>query len=380
MDNQYVNLYKGKFGIERETLRTDRNGALAQTPHPFGLDQHISRDFCENQIELITPVCASIDEALEALGRLHDRTVETLSKNGERLWLYSNPPHIESEDDIPIAVFEGALSAKRDYRAALELRYGKRIMLLSGIHFNFSFAEELLDEMSGGRADREFTDALYLRLYKQLMSYSWLLVLLTSASMYYDKSFDIDGGEGVVKSPYSSVRNSERGYFNPFIPVLDHRSIDSFCSSIDIYIQKGLLFSASELYLPIRLKPKGENSLEALRKNGVDHIELRMFDLDPKKRLGIDGADLKFAHLLMLYLITLPDFEFTEELQKEAIKTHQMAALAKPDERLAGRAESVLSLMKSHFSDNEQAKDIIEYERKKLYLACDERYENYYRR
>lgn len=35
--------FSGKFGIERETLRTDSHGRLAQTPHPFGNDKHISR-------------------------------------------------------------------------------------------------------------------------------------------------------------------------------------------------------------------------------------------------------------------------------------------------------------------------------------------------
>ena len=45
-------LFEGKFGIERETLRVNSFGRLAQTPHPFGNDPHITRDFCENQIEL----------------------------------------------------------------------------------------------------------------------------------------------------------------------------------------------------------------------------------------------------------------------------------------------------------------------------------------
>ena len=39
--------FSGKFGIERETLRIDSHGRLAQTPHPFGNDEHITRDFCE---------------------------------------------------------------------------------------------------------------------------------------------------------------------------------------------------------------------------------------------------------------------------------------------------------------------------------------------
>ena len=72
--------YKGSFGIERETLRVDRNGRLAQTKHPF-TDKAITRDFCENQIELVTPVSDSIKGALSQLERL-DRTVrETLAEN-----------------------------------------------------------------------------------------------------------------------------------------------------------------------------------------------------------------------------------------------------------------------------------------------------------
>ena len=57
--------YKGCFGIERETLRVDSNGRLAQTPHPFGDDESLTRDFCENQTEIVTPVCSSIDEAVK---------------------------------------------------------------------------------------------------------------------------------------------------------------------------------------------------------------------------------------------------------------------------------------------------------------------------
>lgn len=373
-------LFTGNFGLERETLRVDKNGALAQTPHPFGQNEHITRDFCENQVELITPVCSSIDESLSELKKLDSQANETLSKLGERLWLYSNPPHIESEDDIPIAVFTGAQSAKSDYRLALQMRYGKRLMLLSGIHFNFSFSSEFLDELSGGKADRAFTDALYLRLYKQLMRHSFLLVLLTAASAYYDKSFDKDRERGTVLSKYSSIRNSESGYFNPFVPILDHTDIVSFCESIDKYIKKSMLFSASELYLPIRMKPKGENSLASLKENGIDHIELRMFDVNPKEPLGVDKNALNFAYLLIMYLITLPDFEFTEGMQKQAIADHQRAALLDTDVMLLRRAEKIISDMAEYFSDNAAAIEIINNAKSKLHENTEERFENYYRR
>lgn len=105
--------YSGKFGIERETLRVDSQGRLARTAHPFGDDEHITRDFCENQIELVTPVAGSIREALGYLAELDERARKKLAENRESIWLYSNPPHFDSEDEIPIADFTGDLSSKR---------------------------------------------------------------------------------------------------------------------------------------------------------------------------------------------------------------------------------------------------------------------------
>ena len=364
MSNYY---YSGKFGIERETLRVDSHGRLAQTPHPFGNDENITRDFCENQIELVTPVCHSVEEAVEALAELDKTAREELEKNGENIWLYSNPPHFDSEEDIPIADFTGDHSSKRAYREVLQQKYGKKLMLFSGIHFNFSFAEEFIRELNTENENfHSFRDELYLRLYKQLMTHSWLLVLLTAASPYYDASLDKDGKSGIIMSEYSSLRNSKRGYWNKFLPILDHRSLKTFTGSIKKHIVTGSLYSASELYLPIRLKPKGVNTLENLAANGVDHIELRMFDLDPSTPLGIDSRNLEFAHLLMLYLLSLPDFDFTPELQEKAVGEHKNAALLEPDTKLLERGLEVIEEMESHFSDNENALEIIAFEKEKI--------------
>ncbi|MBR5683785.1 MAG: glutathione synthase [Ruminococcus sp.] len=359
--------YSGKFGIERETLRVDGQGRLAQTPHPFGNDEHITRDFCENQVELVTPVCHSVDEAVEALAELDRMARKELAKNGESIWLYSNPPHFDSEDEIPIADFTGDHSSKRAYREVLEQKYGKKLMLFSGIHFNFSFAEEYIRELNTNNEDfHTFRDELYLRLYKQLMVHSWLLVLLTAASPYYDASLDKDGKSGIIMSGYSSLRNSKRGYWNKFLPILDHRSLKTFTGSIKKHIVTGSLYSASELYLPIRLKPKGVNTLENLASKGVDHIELRMFDLNPSASLGIDSRDLEFAHLLILYLLPQADFDFTPELQEKAVRDHKNAALLEPDTKLLERGLEVIEEMEKHFSDNEKALEIIAYEKEKI--------------
>lgn len=359
--------YSGNFGIERETLRIDSHGRLALTPHPFGNDEHITRDFCENQVELVTPVAKSIDEALGYLEDLDEKTRKALADIGESIWLYSNPPHFENEDDIPIADFTGDHSSKRAYREVLQQKYGKKLMLFSGIHFNFSFTDELLNELNTDNKDfQTFKNELYLRLYKQLMVHSYLLVLLTASSPYYDASLDKDGKSGIIMSEYSSLRNSVRGYWNKFLPILDHRNLKTFTGSIKKHIVTGSLYSASELYLPVRLKPKGVNTLESLAENGVDHIELRMFDLNPSAPLGIDGRDLEFAHLLILYLLSRPDFDFTPELQEKAVKAHKNAALLNPEAELLERAESVIEEMEKYFGDNEKAAEIISFEKEKI--------------
>lgn len=79
-------------------------------------------------------------------------------------------------------------------------------------------------------------------------------------------------------------------------------------NSIEKYVKNGLLKAPSELYYPIRLKPAGENNLISLRKNGINHIELRMFDLNPLTGAGIDARDVKFAQLLMVWLATMPSW------------------------------------------------------------------------
>lgn len=368
-------IFEGRFGLERETLRVDENGRLAQTLHPFD-DGHLSRDFCENQLEIITPVCESIEEMLDSLRSLDCKARNILSEMNESVWLYSNPPHIDSEEEIPVALFEGNLSAKHDYRLNLERRYGKRLMLYSGIHFNFSFSEKFLQKLYENEHQTvsyiEFKNSLYLRLFKQINRYSWLPVLLTAASPVYDLSFDGDFKNGIGFDGYASMRNGERGYWNQFVPELDYSSLSAYTESIRRYVEKGVLFSAKELYLPVRLKPKGENSLEALLQNGVDHIELRMFDLNPLEPLGISQKDLEFTHILLIYLLSLDDFDFSLNLQKEAIKNHKSAALYKLDKvtvdgvSIKEAANRILDDMGSFFAEDNAVLNIIDYEREKF--------------
>ncbi len=73
-------LKNGTYGIEMESLRVNENGSIAQTKHPFAPGGMISRDFCESQIEIVTPPCQSIDKLYDLLSALRAKVRAELCK------------------------------------------------------------------------------------------------------------------------------------------------------------------------------------------------------------------------------------------------------------------------------------------------------------
>ncbi len=203
-------------------------------------------------------------------------TLLHLKTGKELMWPFSNPPYVLGEKDIPIASYEGVLRGKELYREYLAGKYGKRKMLFSGIHFNFSFSEKILEE--GYRNStfvslQEYKNQIYLELAKKVTKCSWLIVYLTAASPVMDGSFfhDEDLGKVVLKN-LASPRCSKIGYWNDFDPLLDYENLQSYVKSIESYVAQGQLKEAAELYYPVRLKPKGENTLERLKNYAEDGI------------------------------------------------------------------------------------------------------------
>ena len=325
-NNSYINrlAQTAEFGIERESLRVTSDGKLAQTKHPFVGDPHIDRDFCENQVEMIGDVFNDPADLIRQLGGLLNEIDDELVKSNELLWTFSNPPKFDSEDEIPVARFHGAQRGKSEYRYYLAEKYGKTKMLFSGIHLNISFTESLLQaafQESGAEIYTTFKNDFYLRLAKRLTQYAWLAVYLTAASPVADASL------GIKSNVYSSIRCSEHGYWNRFTPILDYSSLKKYIRSIARYIVNGDLKAASELYYPVRVKPRGVNSLETLLHNGVNHLELRVLDVNPLTRTGIFSEDIRFIHLLLLWLSSLPEFDFDEEKQIQSIADVKAAAV-----------------------------------------------------
>ena len=366
LNNSYINrlAQTAEFGIERESLRVTADGKLAQTEHPFVGNPHIDRDFCENQVEMIGDVFNTPEALNRQLGELLDKVDAELIKNNELLWAFSNPPRFGSENEIPVARFHGSLRGKSEYRHYLAQKYGKKKMLFSGIHLNLSFTDKLLKTafIYGNHSDfAEFKNSFYLRLAKRLTQFAWLAVYLTAASPVADASL---GSESNV---YSSIRCSEHGYWNDFTPILDYSDIKSYIRSIARYVVSGRLKGASELYYPVRIKPRGENSLEALLEKGVNHLELRVLDVNPLTRTGIFSEDIRFIHLLLLWFCGLPDFDFGEEKQIKAISDVKSAAVfgdAEIRQRAKETLEEIKRFTKQYFP---KYLNIVEYQLNKLH-------------
>ena len=323
-------LFKGGFGLERESLRVTQDGFLALTPNPFVDNPHIVRDFGESQVEINTPVVDSAQAAIQSL-REYDAVVQReLAQRGELLWPFSNPPHIRSAADIAIAQYEGDEASKTAYREYLSDRYGRYKMTFSGIHFNYSFASDLLQasfEASGQDDFTAYKDNLYLTLAKRAVAYGWLIVSITAASPLMDRSF-AEKGElgGELFMGYSSVRCGEQGYWNFFTPTLNYSSVQAYADSIQRYVDKGFIKYPSELYYPIRIKPRGAYSLDGLRAGDVSHIELRMFDLNPLRQEGLAYEDVFFAQLFLIWLASTPDQPFDQKDQIQAVQNFKNAA------------------------------------------------------
>lgn len=332
-----AHLLEGGFGLEKESLRIDGGGFLAHTSADFADDVHIVRDFSENQVEVNTPVCATPAEAIQSLEHYNGLVQRAIANLPERelLWPFSNPPYILNEKDIPIAQYFGDDASKTEYREYLSDRYGRYKMAFSGIHLNYSFGEALL------RADYElaraespdapaifeaYRDQFYVRLAENCVAYSWILTAVMAASPVCDSSF-VEKGRigGDLFQGLATVRCSELGYWNFFAPILDYTSAAAYADSIQSYIDSGMIRYPSELYYPIRLKNFGPYSLEGL-KEGISHIELRMVDLNPLVRSGIDERDVLFSQLFLVWAAAQAPANLTVKDQVQAVQNFKNAA------------------------------------------------------
>ncbi len=328
-ENLYSYLMSCNFGLERENARVDKNGTLAFTPHPaaFGdrlKNYNIKTDFSESQIELATDVCSTLEETYDFLGKLHEKVYNTIAENDEYLWMQSAPPRLPKGQEIPIAKMGNFEEEK--FRKVLAEKYGKKKQLISGIHYNFSFNEELIKKLytilSEGEDFKSFKNRIYLKICRNFIKYRWLLIYLTGASPVFHSSFIaeyVKRGKSLDKESFYfqnmiSLRNSEYGYKNREDFYVSYDSVEQYLTDIEALVKRGELQDICEFYSPVRIKTGNNDALvNELLEDGIRYIEIRILDINPLERLGISKEVLYLVHLFILYMLFLEDSDLDKK-------------------------------------------------------------------
>ena len=336
----------GLRGIERETLRVDRSGHLAATPHPVAMGSalthpQITTDYAEALLEFITPAEKDIATTIEKLDGIHRYAYSKL--DDELLWSQSMPCQLPGEEDIEIAWYGSSNlgTLKHVYRRGLALRYGKAMQCIAGIHYNYSLDERLWrvlaeNEPSEKRLSKKgYQSEAYLATIRNFRRYSWLLMYLFGASPVLSTGF-LRGRPHKLETlsadtlylPYAtSLRMSDLGYQNDAQSGLSphENCLDSYVAALTravnqpyapyaelgtkrddewIQLSTNVLQIENEYYSTIRPKrviQTGERPIQALCARGVQYIEVRCMDVDPFEPVGISLETGRFLDAFLLF-------------------------------------------------------------------------------
>jgi glutamate--cysteine ligase len=377
-------LLKGKWGIEKESLRVKEDGSLAMTPHPAvfrdkGFYPNVITDFSESQLEIITPPSDSIEKMYFFLEALNTKVVQAISD--ELLWPQSMPGPLPAEAAIPIARFDNSEKGrlKEIYRSGLALRYGKKVQMISGIHYNFSFHDvfwtAMMDALHVSSDRQAFINDASCALVRNVLRYRWLLIYLFGASPVADETYHtkvapavndkdcfktLDSGFEFCTRNATSLRMSRFGYENAMNSRLlvsynslgdyirdirtilstkndDYAKLGIFKNGKQIQLNDNQLQLENEFYSPVRFKQipgDNETQLDALEKRGVKYLEIRAFDINPFEKNGISLEQLCFTHVFILFCLFEQSPLFTgDEFDLMNLNAHKMS--------LMGRIEGV---------------------------------------
>ncbi|MBS0448899.1 MAG: glutamate--cysteine ligase [Proteobacteria bacterium] len=319
-------------GIEKESLRALKNGSLALTPHPAALGSplthpHVTTDFSESQLELVTGAHASVEACLAELTEIHAAVYRVLAKDGDELmWVSSMPCGLPTDETIPTGRYGSSNvgRAKSVYRTGLGYRYGRRMQTISGIHYNWSLP---------GLDNQE-----YFGLIRNFRRQSFVLLTLFGASPAVCSSF-VAGRPHELQtlSPHTlymphgtSLRMGRLGYQSDAQASLSvsYNSLEGYGASLQDALTRPyppyeaigiinpggdynqlattLLQIENEFYGTIRPKRvihPGERPLHALRERGVEYVEVRCMDLDPFETVGINAATGRFLDVFLLHCL-----------------------------------------------------------------------------
>ena len=344
-------------GLEKESLRVRPDGMLALTPHPAALGSalthpHITTDFCESQIELVTRAHPTPEAVLRELQLLHQYTYRVLAQQGdEMLWVSSMPCGLPPDETIPIARYGSSNvgRAKSVYRMGLSHRYGRRMQTISGIHYNWS--------LPGVGSEQYFALIRNFRRHAFLLLYLFGASPAVCSSFVAGRSHELQSLDGpTLHMPFgTSLRMGRLGYQSDAQALLavSYNSLEGYAASLHDALTRPypayeavgirnpggdynqlattLLQIENEFYGTIRPKRTifpGERPLHALRGRGVEYVEVRLMDLDPFEPLGITASTMRFLDVFLLHCLLSPS---------PPDSPAEIAALARNQHRTAAR-------------------------------------------
>ncbi len=339
-------------GIEKEGLRVQPDGTLASDPHPRALGSalthpHITTDFSESQLELVTGVHAGIGACLQELTQVHREVLQAIGP--QRMWASSMPGLLPPDGAIPIGYYgtSNVGQAKRVYRNGLVHRYGARMQTISGIHYNWS--------IGGATTEDHFA------LIRNFRRHVFVLLMLFGASPAVTKGFvaGLDHGlqplgDDTLHLPHAtSLRMGSLGYQSDAQSALcvSYNHLEGYARSLHgalvgshppyealgiqapdgSYRQLGtsLLQIENEFYSPIRPKrvtKPGERPLHALRERGVEYVEVRCMDLQPELTVGIDEHTMRVLDVFLLWAMTSESPPDSPEEIRELVANQRLVA------------------------------------------------------
>jgi glutamate--cysteine ligase len=359
----------GRKGVEKESLRVTPDGQIVQTPHPRDLgaaltNEHITTDFSESLIELVTPPFGETWELLQYLCDIHQFVYRHLGD--ELLWATSMPAAVESDARIPLAQFgkSNVGRMKTVYRHGLGVRYGRIMQAISGVHFNYSFSTALWDVLEHinqstlGRQD--FVSEQYFALLRNYRRYGWLVLYLFGTSPAVSKSFfagrdtelqSLD--RDTVYEPYgTSLRMSDIGYRNK-----NQATVSVSVNSLSEYVRDlsraistpyppyeklgvkvdgeyrqlnaNILQLENEYYSyirPKRIARSGERPTKALQRAGVEYVEVRALDVSAFDPVGVNQNKLRFLEAFLALCVLRDSAPISRGEQEDLDANHLKVA------------------------------------------------------
>ena len=333
--------FRGRLiGVEKESLRIDKDGYIATTPHPKELGSalthdSITTDFSEALLEFITPPQSDGKSVIQCLADMHRYCYAHL--DDEMLWVASMPCLLVADEDIPIAYYgrSNIGQMKSIYRRGLSLRYGRAMQIIAGVHFNFSLPEAvwqvLRQAQSSSYTDLEFRSHSYFGLIRNFQRIGWIVPYLFGSSPMVCQSFlRVRSADNVsdFQLPFAtSLRMGNMGYKNDAQRALriDYNTLDDYVTTLSVATEKPLAqFAAlgefapngerqqlnvnqlqieNEYYSVVRPKQmahSGEKPSRALTQRGVRYVEVRALDLDPYSPTGISTTTVYFMEVLLI--------------------------------------------------------------------------------